>query len=104
MDARTCRVCGIAEVHREKHNIIAKVSATDLHFGGYVRSLTAKNGAPGRIFRYRGFARLIQQHEPLHERKTGGRRHAGKRFSVASREKTNKLNLLLGTSRGKHAF
>ena len=104
MNARACRVRGIAQLHRKKHNIVSEIGATDLHFGGDVRSLTAKNGAPGGICRNCGFTRLIQQHEALNEREAGWRRHAGKRFFVASREKTNKLNLILGTSRGKCAF
>ena len=49
MDARAGRVRGVAEFHRKKHNIVALVSATNLHFRGDIRSLAAKNGVPGGI-------------------------------------------------------
>src|SRR6266853_3038733 len=101
MNAHACRVRGIAELHREKHNIVAEVGATDLHFRGDIRGFAAKDGAPGGICRHCGFARLIQQHEALYKRDAGGWRHARKRLLVASSEKTNKLGLILGATRGE---
>ncbi len=97
-------VGSVAELHGEKRNIVAKFGAADLHLRGDVGSLAANNGAAGGIRRGRGFARLIQEHEALHQRHACRRSHAGKRVPVASREKTNKLCLSLGTSRGEHGF
>src|SRR5258708_9211427 len=104
MDAGASGISGIAEFHWEKRDIVAKLGATDLHLRGDVGSLAAKNGAAGGIRQRRGFARLIQKHEALHQRDACGRRHAGKRFPVSSREKTDKLGLILGASRGEHGF
>src|SRR6266581_3116434 len=104
MNTRARGIGGIADLHGEKRKIVAKFGAADLRFRGDVGSLAAKNGPAGGISRGRWFAGFIQEHEAFHQRNSGGRCHARKRLFVASREKTNKLGLILGTSRGQRAF
>src|SRR5258708_12789702 len=103
MDAGASGISGIAEFHWEKRDIVAKLGATDLHLRGDVGSLAAKNGAAGGIRQRRGFARLIQKHAALHQPDACGRRHAGKRFPVSSRETTDKLGLILAPTRREPA-
>src|SRR5260370_16077962 len=104
MNARARGIVGIADLHGKERKIVAKFGAADLRFRGDVGSLAAKNGPAGGISRGRWVAGFIQEHEALHQRNSGGRRHARKRLFVACREKKNKLRLVLGTNRGEHTL
>ncbi len=98
MDVCAGRIGGIAQLHGEKCNIVANFSAADLHFRGHVRRLAAENRPAGWIRRRGGFAWFIEKHEAFHQGDAGRRRHAGKCFPVASREKAHKLGLILSAS------
>src|SRR5260370_2980323 len=104
MNARAVGRVEMVDMSGKERRIGAKFGAADLRFRGDVASLAAKNGPAGGISRGRWFAGFIQEHEAFHQRNSGGRCHARKRLFVASREKTNKFGLILGTSRGQRAF
>src|SRR5260370_40609493 len=104
MNGRARGSVGMADLHGKERKVVAKFAAADLRFRGDVASLAAKNGRAGGMSRGGWFAGFIQEHEAFHQRNSGGGCHARKRLFVASREKTNKFGLILGTSRGQRAF
>ncbi len=91
----------VAEFHRQEGDIVTKLDAADLHFGGDGGSLASKDGTPRGISGGRGFARLVEENEAFHQGDARQGSHAGESLLISRGEKTGEFGMALRAGCGE---
>ena len=94
-------VSRVADLERQKCKIVFRDGPADAHLRSQRRAFTANRGPAGLVCRDAGLARLIEEHEALHERHAGGGGEMSEGLGIARGEKLRKSFFALRAGRGK---